>query len=74
MADIRLNYEMYFYDKGVVPKVSNTTRSSWNLWLTFSRFSDLRKENPAFLLRGFFACSETFRSSVSEKSEGEGRG
>ena len=22
MADIRLNYEMYFYDKGVVPKVS----------------------------------------------------
>ena len=53
MADIRLNYEMYFYDKGVVPKVSNTTRSSWNLWLIFSRFKDL-KRNPAFyMLRGF---------------------
>lgn len=38
------------------PKFPNTTRSSWNLWLTFSRFKDLRKENPAFYMCGVFFC------------------
>lgn len=56
MADIRLNYEMYFTTRVSSPKFPNTTRSSWNLWLIFSRFKDLRKENPAFYMCGVFFC------------------
>lgn len=54
------------------PKFPNTTRSSWNLWLIFSRFKDLRKENPAFyMLRGFLLpVRKHFVARVGEVRKG----